>query len=160
MKIHFKLLVFLAIGSLFATSCQSDDKQPQSIVALAERVQSGLSEHFIFELTESPTEQFEIRSKGKKIVVRGSTLNSITAGFGWYLKYYCNSGTFWNVERNPIPVPLPKVDGKIVHQTSMKHRYYFNYCCDRYSFRYWDWARWQQEIDWMALNGVNIAQLF
>ena len=156
-KLSIKLFFFLATALLFVSSCQLKSKQPQSIVALAERVQNGLSEHFIFELMESPNEQFEISNKGSKIVVRGSTLNSITAGLGWYLKYYCNSGTFWTVKRNPIPVPLPKVNGKIVHQTSMKHRYYFNYCCDRYSYRYWDWTRWEQEVDWMALNGINIA---
>lgn len=22
---------------------------------------------------------------------------------------------------------------------------------------WWDWARWEQEIDWMALNGINLA---
>ena len=148
------LLFFLVIG---LNSCQSESKQPQSIIALAERIQSGLSEHFVFELVKSPNEQFEISSKGNKVIVRGSTLSSITTGLGWYLKYYCNSGTFWTVKRNPIPVPLPKVNGKVVHHTSAKYRYYFNYTCDRYSYRFWDWTRWEQEIDWMALNGVNIA---
>ena len=142
---------------LFFSSCQLEPNQPQSIVALAERIQSGLSRYFIFELTENANEQFEIESKGDKIIVRGSTLNSITAGLGWYLKYYCNSGTFWTVKRNPIAVPLPKIDQKIVRTTSMKHRYYMNYCVDKYNYRYWDWTRWEQEIDWMALNGVNIG---
>ena len=149
------ILLFFFLATI--SSCRLESKQPQSIVALAERIQNGLSEHFIFELTENSNEQFEINSKGKKIVIRGSTLNSITTGLGWYLKYYCNSGTFWSVKRNPIPIPLPKVEGKIVHQTSMKHRYYFNYTCDRYSYRYWDWTRWEEEIDWMALNGINMA---
>lgn len=22
---------------------------------------------------------------------------------------------------------------------------------------WWDWARWEQELDWMALNGINLA---
>ena len=24
-----------------------------------------------------------------------------------------------------------------------------------YSTAWWDWSRWEREIDWMALNGVN-----
>jgi len=152
-----KMIFFLTIVILLASCNQSDTSQPQSIVALAERIQPGLSKHFIFELIDTPSEQFEIMNKGDKIVVRGSTLNALTSGLGWYLKYYCNSGNFWTVKRNPIPVPLPKVEGTVLKQTAMTNRYYYNYCCDRYSFRYWDWARWEQEIDWMALNGINIA---
>lgn len=30
-------------------------------------------------------------------------------------------------------------------------------CTQSYSFVWWDWARWEQEIDWMALNGINLA---
>lgn len=25
---------------------------------------------------------------------------------------------------------------------------------------WWDWARWQRELDWMALNGINMALAF
>ena len=29
-----------------------------------------------------------------------------------------------------------------------------------YSFVWWDWDRWEREIDWMALNGINLALAF
>lgn len=38
-----------------------------------------------------------------------------------------------------------------------RYRYYQNVCTHSYSFVWWDWARWEQEIDWMALNGINLA---
>jgi alpha-N-acetylglucosaminidase len=25
---------------------------------------------------------------------------------------------------------------------------------------WWDWLRWEREIDWMALNGINLALAF
>ena len=25
---------------------------------------------------------------------------------------------------------------------------------------FWNWTRWQQEIDWMAMNGVNLPLAF
>jgi alpha-N-acetylglucosaminidase len=150
-------LLFFCILSMTVSGC-SDGMQPESVVALAERIQSGLSGYFIFELTDDcPEEQFEIESKGDKIVVRGSTLSSMTAGLGWYLKYVCHSGNYWTLQRPPVPVPLPEVKRKISRQTGMKHRYYMNYCVDMYNSRYWDWERWEKEVDWMALNGVNIA---
>lgn len=43
------------------------------------------------------------------------------------------------------------------HATACRYRYYQNVCTQSYSFVWWDWARWEQEIDWMALNGINLA---
>lgn len=33
-------------------------------------------------------------------------------------------------------------------------------CAQSYSFAWWDWARWEREIDWMALSGINLAPAF
>ena len=38
----------------------------------------------------------------------------------------------------------------------MDYRYYLNYCTFSYSMSVWTWERWQQEIDWMALHGINM----
>ena len=32
----------------------------------------------------------------------------------------------------------------------------FNYCTFNYSASWWNWERWEQEIDFMALNGINM----
>lgn len=36
-------------------------------------------------------------------------------------------------------------------------RYYQNVCTTSYSFVWWNKDNWQNHIDWMALNGINIA---
>lgn len=38
----------------------------------------------------------------------------------------------------------------------MKNRYYLNYCTYSYSMAFWDWERWEKEIDWMAMHGINM----
>lgn len=35
-----------------------------------------------------------------------------------------------------------------------------NVCTFGYSYVHWDWKRWEREIDWMALNGVNMPLAF
>eukprot|EP01079_Euglenida_sp_SAG-EU17-18_P009494 gene9494-1707_t len=35
--------------------------------------------------------------------------------------------------------------------------YYQNVCTQSYSMWWWDWQRWQREIDWAALWGVNLV---
>uniref|UniRef100_A0A3B5A2Z6 Alpha-N-acetylglucosaminidase n=2 Tax=Stegastes partitus TaxID=144197 RepID=A0A3B5A2Z6_9TELE len=41
-----------------------------------------------------------------------------------------------------------------------RFRYYQNVCTSSYSFAWWDWPRWEREIDWMALNGINLPLAF
>uniref|UniRef100_A0A8C3SJC3 Alpha-N-acetylglucosaminidase n=1 Tax=Chelydra serpentina TaxID=8475 RepID=A0A8C3SJC3_CHESE len=41
-----------------------------------------------------------------------------------------------------------------------RFRYYQNVCTQSYSYVWWDWPRWEREIDWMALNGINLALAF
>ena len=42
----------------------------------------------------------------------------------------------------------------------MPLRYYQNVCTASYSMVWWDKARWEREIDWMALNGINAPLTF
>ncbi|KAK0140579.1 Alpha-N-acetylglucosaminidase [Merluccius polli] len=46
------------------------------------------------------------------------------------------------------------------HAKTMMFRYYQNVCTVSYSSVWWDWARWEREIDWMALNGINLPLAF
>ena len=41
-----------------------------------------------------------------------------------------------------------------------RFRYYQNVCTVSYSFVWWDWERWEREIDWMAMNGINLPLAF
>lgn len=41
-----------------------------------------------------------------------------------------------------------------------RFRYYQNVCTTSYSFVWWDWQRWEREIDWMAMNGINLVLTF
>lgn len=44
--------------------------------------------------------------------------------------------------------------------SAYRFRYYQNVCTFSYSAVWWDWPRWQREIDWMALNGINLPLAF
>ena len=53
-----------------------------------------------------------------------------------------------------INLPLPSDEEE--HVSDAKYRYYLNTCTFGYSMTSWTWTRWQQEIDWMALHGINM----
>ena len=40
------------------------------------------------------------------------------------------------------------------------YRYYMNVCTFGYSYVWWGWERWEREIDWMAMNAINIPLAF
>ncbi len=126
------------------------------IEGLLNRIDKGAAEKFVIELQEGSSDFFELDQQGSKVVVRGNSYISIGVGINWYLKYYCGIHLAWNNMSAPLPCPLPAVQRRERHTTDLTLRYDFNYCTFSYSMPFWDWERWQQEIDWMVLHGINI----
>lgn len=126
------------------------------VQSLLERIDPGASKKFIIETKVSDSDFFELDQKGSKVVVRGNNYVNIATGLNWYLKYYCGVQLSWNQMHASLPAVLPRVEQKERHETDLKLRYDFNYCTFSYSMPFWDWDRWQEEIDWMALHGINM----
>lgn len=129
------------------------------IDGLLERIDKGASKKFKIELvnTDKKTDFFELDQNKNKVVVRGNSYVSIATGINWYLKYYANIHLSWNGMTAKLPANLPAVKQKERRETDHTTRYYLNYCTFSYSMAFWDWERWQQEIDWMALHGINLS---
>lgn len=126
------------------------------ITGLLERIDKGASRKFVIERLKGKKDFFELDQKGNKVVVRGNNYVSIATGINWYLKYYAGINLSWNGMKADLPEVLPPVLKKERHETDLKLRYDFNYCTFSYSMAFWDWKRWEQEIDWMALHGINL----
>jgi alpha-N-acetylglucosaminidase len=126
------------------------------ITGLLERIDKGASKKITTELVKGNQDFFELDQVGPRVMVRGNTYVNIATGINWYLKYYAGIHLSWNGMKATLPHVLPAVKHPERHTTNLQLRYDFNYCTYSYSMAFWDWARWQQEIDWMALHGVNI----
>lgn len=128
------------------------------ITQLLERIDKGASKKFKTELVKQDKDFFEIdqASPSSPIIIRGNSWVNIAVGINWYLKYYAGIHLTWNNMSAKLPAKLPLVTKKERHETNLKLRYDFNYCTFSYSMAFWDWNRWQKEIDWMALHGVNM----
>ncbi|KAA8483139.1 alpha-N-acetylglucosaminidase [Arcticibacter tournemirensis] len=99
---------------------------------------------------------FELESKNDKIVLSGNNNISIASALNYYLRNYAGCLISWNGTNLDLPSKLPPVNEKVSKTTPYKYRYYLNYCTFNYSMSWWDWERWQWEIDFMALNGINM----
>ncbi|MDO3627307.1 alpha-N-acetylglucosaminidase [Mucilaginibacter sp. BT774] len=126
--------------------------------AFIERTIPGRSGAFLIEgiPQESGKDVFELDTMGDKIVLRGNNGLSVASALNYYLKNYCFCDIGWNGTNLNLPTVLPLVKQKIHKTTPYRYRNYLNYCTFNYSMSWWDWDRWQKEIDWMALNGINM----
>ncbi|XP_038610185.1 alpha-N-acetylglucosaminidase [Tachyglossus aculeatus] len=98
---------------------------------------------------------------GVPVRVAGSSGVAAAAGLHRYLRDFCGCQVAWSGPQLRLPDTLPAVPGPgILHTAPYRYRYYQNVCTQSYSFTFWDWDRWERELDWMALNGFNLALAF
>ncbi|HEX5169417.1 MAG TPA: alpha-N-acetylglucosaminidase [Cyclobacteriaceae bacterium] len=153
----FKKFIFLfafLVSLLTDSRAQSDQA---AALALISRVLPKYSNSFRVEsLAPSTMDVFEVESKQDRIILRGSSNAAVASALYYYIKEYGKGQITWNGTNLNLPDPLPKVQGKIRKTSPYQYRYYLNYCTFNYSMSWWDWERWEKEIDWMALHGINM----
>ena len=127
----------------------------------AELIARVLPEHasrFVVEIIPSDQRQdvFEIDSVMNKIVLRGNNPVAVASALNWYLKNFAQCQFSWCGDQLHLPAPLPVIAQKVRVVNPNQYRAYFNYCTLSYTATWWDWKRWEREIDFMALNGINL----
>lgn len=101
-------------------------------------------------------ERFAYVTEGDKLVLEGNTPVAQASALGWYLRHTAKVAPFWEgFDVGRLPTTLPAT-ARVEQTTPYAKRVYFNYCTLSYSCAFWDWARWEREIDLMALQGVNM----
>jgi alpha-N-acetylglucosaminidase len=97
---------------------------------------------------------YVIDAQNGKLNIKGSSPVAMAYGLHTYLQQACHSMQTWSGKQINIPEHFP--DYKLTNESPYKYRYYLNVCTFGYTTAYWDWSRWEKEIDWMALHGINM----
>ena len=100
-------------------------------------------------------ERWRLSRSAGRIVIEGSTTSALLMGVNWYLKYVAMLQISPNGDQLGDGRPLPLPDSAIEGSTAYPWRYALNENVDGYTSPYWDWSRWQREIDVLALSGIN-----
>lgn len=132
--------------------------QTQSSFDLIERITPGYSDQFTIEIipeNSSNEDYFEIGSKDGKVLLKGNNPVSIATAFNWYLKHYCKCQISWFGDQLNLPKKLARPTATERKTINGKYRVNFNYCTISYTAPWWDWERWEREIDFMAMNSIN-----
>ncbi|CAE1306025.1 NAGLU [Acanthosepion pharaonis] len=96
-----------------------------------------------------------------KINITGNAGVVATWGFYHFLKFHCGCHVSWGGQQLNIPKPLPVIEAPGHRMVSNdQFRYYENVCTVSYSFVWYNWTDWERQIDWMALNGINLPLAF
>lgn len=97
---------------------------------------------------------FAVSARNGRVYISGSSGVAICRGAYEYLKSACNCMVSWEGSNIDLPDRLPDFPKHEVVCPN-RYRYYLNVCTFGYTTVWWDWNRWQREIDWMALHGIN-----
>lgn len=137
----------------------SVEETRQAAVSLVGRVTEGRQKEFKVVVTgvqQDGKDWFSVYSENGKIVLEGNNGVSVASALNHYLKNWCGWHYTWCGKDTVLPEVLPLPEEKVTKVSPYKYRYYLNYCTFNYTMSWWDFERWQQEIDFMALNGINM----
>ena len=122
-----------------------------------ERVTPSAKGAVSFKLNPALQNRITISGAPGSIRVEASDVRRLIAGYGWYLKNIAKVHLSWNGNRLAPPSPLPAPASPVTIEAPWKTVFAYNYCTLSYTAAFWDWKRWQQEIDFLALNGFTHA---
>ena len=114
---------------------------------------------FVFEIgPKAEYDYYEIEdAAGGKVHITGNDGVSLASGLNYYLKYYCNVSITQVGNQVNMPAKAVPVGQKVHKECKVPVRYAYNYCTMSYSMPFWGENEWRKELDWLALNGVNIV---
>lgn len=156
MNINLKVILTFILISFFAgVNAQLNTKAAENLI---KRILPNHAAQFEIKPlnNDGGKDTFQIESRNNKIVLSGNNGVSIASAFYYYLNEVCHCQITWNGVNLHLPATLPAVHSKIRKASPYKYRYYLNYCTFNYSMSWWKWDRWEKEIDWMALHGINM----
>ncbi|MBT9876318.1 alpha-N-acetylglucosaminidase [Bacteroides ovatus] len=156
--IHTIIKYLLISTTLFFCSCH---KPKTDIITPAKQLierqigERAQSIHFEYIEPSDGKDIFEVIASDGRLTLRGSSSVAICYAFHTYMKEACKSMKTWSGEHITSVMPWP--DYELYEQVSpYELRYFLNVCTFGYTTPYWDWERWEKEIDRMALYGVNM----
>jgi alpha-N-acetylglucosaminidase len=154
---RFFPLYLMVVSLALAPACAAEDSLAAAR-ALVHRILPAHSAQIEIEaLPPAPdgADAFEVETRGDRLVLRGRNGVTVGAALNWYLRNVAHCAVSWNGDNLALPARLPAVPGKVRVTSPYPHRVYLNYCTFNYTASWWDRARWEREIDWMALNGIT-----
>lgn len=149
--------------SEYANKTVTDQDTYNEVYGIVERrLGASYKSWFTFELAQNPKDghtydYFELSMREGKVHIKGNDGVSLATGLNHYLKYFCNVNISQVGDQVNMPAEIAVVTSPVFKETKAEVRYSYNYCTLSYSMAFWGEQEWRDELDWLALNGVNVV---
>jgi alpha-N-acetylglucosaminidase len=157
-KMNFRPLTIAFIACLvtFTTNAQS---VYQPVKDLAQRRVPWLTAHVSFSsiAREDGKDVFILQTKDNRLNIAASSASAASKGLGYYLKNYCHRSMSHMGDNLSAVEKLPSINEPVKIVSNADVRFALNYCTINYTMSFYGWKEWEHELDWMALNGVNLV---
>lgn len=152
------LLILIQSAQLWPQVPSTDSVQTRAVQNLIKRlIGEQKAASFVVRVVDrdNSDDWFSLRKSADSVHITASGGVAAAYGFHHYLKNFCGCHVSWDHDQLRLPAEWPAVDIRV--RAVDRYRYYQNACGYSYSYAWWPWPRWEREIDWMALNGFNLA---
>ena len=115
------------------------------------------------EVANVDRQSIEMTNNNTILKYSDTSLTAITSSIQWYMKNILNIQYNWYYETiiPYLPYELPPISkNKIIKIQRTPFTYYENVYTVSYLMWSWNWTIWENHIDWMALNRINLPLLF
>lgn len=110
--------------------------------------------HFILNTSDTGNDYFFIEVKDDRIFVTANSQVALGRGAYHYLRNECGSLVSWSGDNIVMPAQLPPYSNRV--RSPFQYHYYMNSVTHGYTTPYWGWERWERELDWMVMHGLDM----
>lgn len=157
-SLKFAIPFFLLLFFLVPNAYSQNDENTESAKAVLERLIGKRANEFELTIVENQiqgqSDWFEVVTKGKNVKIKATSNTAICYAAYNFLRDIGAVLVSWEGNRIDLPKSWPQYSKK--ESTPFQYREYLNACTFGYTTPWWDWKRWEQEIDWMAFHGINL----
>lgn len=148
-------LLFLVLCCAFGAPAHAD--RFDGVRQLLARRFPSLRDKVTFgELSGSGKEAFSLKTQNGRLLIRANSASAAAVGLNHYLNHFCHASLSHNADNLPATLRIVPIQGEVRVETAFRYRYALNYCTYNYTYSFYNWADFEREIDWMALNGINL----
>ncbi len=136
--------------------CSCNHKSEKAVLAVIAN-QIGTTEGIHVNISapgEDGLDSYSIVAEDGRVVINATSATAACYGFNEYLQAACGGMITWSGKHLPQIGDWP--DWEMEGKSPCKFRNFLNVCTFGYTAPYWDWKKWEEEIDLMALHGVNM----
>jgi len=157
---NLKRLRVVGIAAFLAASAATAQQSVASANAVLQREMPHIAAQIHLSLVQEnftgKSDGFRITGSRGNIHVKAATIPTLLFGVNWYLKYVAHLNVSTNGSQlGYAGLRLPGLENPIERPAPYPFRYALNENTDGYTTPFWDFTRWQHEIDILALSGFN-----